>query len=67
MWCNIIALIYVLTYFSLYCRFNVAISGLIKLLVNIKSASSFGALSQLLLRLDFNRWFSLKRHEVAAL
>ncbi|XP_017858435.1 PREDICTED: gamma-tubulin complex component 4 homolog [Drosophila arizonae] len=48
-------------------RFNVAISGLIKLLVNIKSASSFGALSQLLLRLDFNRWFSLKRHEVAAL
>ncbi|XP_030561455.1 gamma-tubulin complex component 4 homolog [Drosophila novamexicana] len=47
-------------------RFNIAISGLIKLLVNIKSASSFGPLSQFLLRLDFNRWFSVKRTENAA-
>ncbi|EDV98987.1 gamma-tubulin complex component 4 homolog [Drosophila grimshawi] len=42
-------------------RFNVSILGLIKLLNNLRSASSFGPLSQLLLRLDYNRWFSAEK------
>ncbi|XP_034473683.1 gamma-tubulin complex component 4 homolog [Drosophila innubila] len=42
-------------------KFNVSILGLIKLLIDIKSASSFGPLSQLLLRLDYNRWFSVNK------
>ncbi|ALC39285.1 Grip75, partial [Drosophila busckii] len=41
-------------------KFNVSIANLIKLLVDIKSSTSFGTLSQLILRLDYNRWFSAK-------
>ncbi|XP_060645091.1 gamma-tubulin complex component 4 homolog [Drosophila nasuta] len=39
-------------------KFHVSILGLINLLASIKSASSFGPLSQFLLRLDYNHWFS---------
>ncbi|XP_022225572.2 gamma-tubulin complex component 4 homolog isoform X2 [Drosophila obscura] len=39
-------------------RFGVQIASLIQLLLNIKTASCLGPLSQLLLRLDFNHWFS---------
>ncbi|KAH8306684.1 hypothetical protein KR044_006527, partial [Drosophila immigrans] len=42
-------------------KFNVSIMGLINLLANIKSASSFGPLSQFLLRLDYNHWFSVEK------
>ncbi|KAH8376918.1 hypothetical protein KR093_002202, partial [Drosophila rubida] len=46
-------------------KFNVSITGLINLLANIKSASSFGPLSQFLLRLDYNHWFSVEKNESA--
>ncbi|EDW28313.1 GL19136 [Drosophila persimilis] len=39
-------------------RFGVQIASLVQLLLNIKTASCLGPLSQLLLRLDFNHWFS---------
>ncbi|KAH8402528.1 hypothetical protein KR222_002404, partial [Zaprionus bogoriensis] len=42
-------------------RFNTSILELMQLLGNITNASSFGPLSQFLLRLDYNRWFSTKR------
>ncbi|SPP81706.1 gamma-tubulin complex component 4 homolog [Drosophila guanche] len=39
-------------------RFGVQIASLLQLLLNIKTSSCLGPLSQLLLRLDFNHWFS---------
>ncbi|XP_017121165.1 gamma-tubulin complex component 4 homolog [Drosophila elegans] len=46
-------------------RFGVQIASLIQLLVDVKTASCLGPLSQLLLRLDFNHWFSAS-HNVSA-
>ncbi|XP_017075670.2 gamma-tubulin complex component 4 homolog [Drosophila eugracilis] len=43
---------------SLNESFGVQIASLIQLFVDVKSASCLGPLSQLLLRLDFNHWFS---------
>ncbi|KAH8249199.1 hypothetical protein KR032_007173, partial [Drosophila birchii] len=42
-------------------EFGVQIASLIQLLVDIRTSSCLGPLSQLLLRLDFNHWFS-KQH-----
>ncbi|KAH8341303.1 hypothetical protein KR059_002203 [Drosophila kikkawai] len=39
-------------------EFGVQIASLIQLLVDIRTSSCLGPLSQLLLRLDFNHWFS---------
>ncbi|XP_017042839.1 gamma-tubulin complex component 4 homolog isoform X2 [Drosophila ficusphila] len=47
---------------SLNERFGVQIASLIKLLVDVKTTSCLGPLSQLLLRLDFNHWFSGKQN-----
>nr|XP_016945410.1 gamma-tubulin complex component 4 homolog isoform X2 [Drosophila suzukii] len=51
---------------SLNERFGVQIASLIQLLVDVKSASCLGPLSQLLLRLDFNHWFSGKQNVSAS-
>ncbi|XP_068150690.1 LOW QUALITY PROTEIN: gamma-tubulin complex component 4 homolog [Drosophila tropicalis] len=45
-------------------RFNVLIASLVQLLVDIKSASILGPLSQLLLRLDYNHWFSAGQNTI---
>ncbi|EDW87945.1 gamma-tubulin complex component 4 homolog [Drosophila yakuba] len=45
--------------------FGVQIASLIQLLVDVKSASCLGPLSQLLLRLDFNHWFSASHNTSA--
>lgn len=45
--------------------FGVQIASLIQLLVDVKSASCLGPLSQLLLRLDFNCWFSASHNTSA--
>lgn len=42
-------------------KFNVSILGLINILADIRSATSFGPLSQLLLRLDYNDWFGVSK------
>ncbi|TMW39927.1 hypothetical protein DOY81_014993, partial [Sarcophaga bullata] len=42
-------------------RFGSLIQQLINLLVELKTASNTTPLSQLLLRLDFNHWFSIKK------
>lgn len=43
-------------------RFGELVEQLINLLVGLKAAPSMTPLSQLLLRLDFNHWFSVKKH-----
>lgn len=43
-------------------RFGELVEQLINLLVGLKAAPSTTPLSQLLLRLDFNHWFSVKKH-----
>ncbi|XP_043068514.2 gamma-tubulin complex component 4 homolog isoform X1 [Drosophila bipectinata] len=52
---------------SLEEQFGVQIASLIQLLVDAKTASTLNPLSQLLLRLDFNHWFSQKQKEVVSL
>uniref|UniRef100_A0A6P4FZF2 Gamma-tubulin complex component n=1 Tax=Drosophila rhopaloa TaxID=1041015 RepID=A0A6P4FZF2_DRORH len=48
-------------------RFGVQIASLIQLLVDVKTASCLGPLSQLLLRLDFNHWFSANHNASASI
>lgn len=47
-------------------RFGELVEQLINLLVGLKAAPSMTPLSQLLLRLDFNHWFSIKKHNATA-
>ncbi|XP_075145773.1 gamma-tubulin complex component 4 [Haematobia irritans] len=46
-------------------RFGSLVQQLINLLIGLKSAASTAPLSQLLLRLDYNHWFSSKKLESA--
>lgn len=39
------------------------VDSLLKLLIGLKAGPSSAPLSQLLLRLDFNHWFSLQANE----
>ncbi|KAH8328087.1 hypothetical protein KR067_003903, partial [Drosophila pandora] len=49
---------------SLEEQFGVQIASLVQLLVDAKTASTLNPLSQLLLRLDFNHWFSRNQKPV---